>query len=78
MLRHLKGNVMTTKGQRVLPGSIPSVFGASKMGFKIVTFFTVTFLQSYGWNVQNGESCSVMFESTISLDHMIWISGPLV
>jgi hypothetical protein len=34
--------------QKYLPGSIPSVFGASKMGARIVTFLIVTFLQSYG------------------------------
>ena len=34
--------------QKHLPGSIPSVFGASNMGAKIVTFLMVTFLQSYG------------------------------
>lgn len=31
-----------------LPGSMPSVFGALKIGARIVTFFIVTFLQSYG------------------------------
>ena len=61
-----------------LPGSIPSVLGASEMGAKIVTFLTVTFLQSYGCNVQKGESRKVMLEITMSLDHIICTSGPLV
>lgn len=61
-----------------LPGSIPSVLGASKMGAKIVTFLTVTFLQSYGCSVQKGESRKVMLEITMSLDHIICTSGPLV
>jgi hypothetical protein len=57
--------------RRYLPGSMPSVFGASNTGAKIVTPFTVMFLQSYGWNVQKGESRRVILVITMSLDHMI-------
>lgn len=37
-----------TKRKMNIPGSIPSVFGAPVTGAKMVTFFMVTFLQSYG------------------------------
>lgn len=63
---------------RNLPGSIPSVFGAFFTGARIVRFLIVTFLQSYGCSVQNGESCKVIFEITMSLDHIICTRGPLV
>lgn len=61
-----------------LPGSMPSVFGALDMGARIVIFLIVTFLQSYGCNVQKGESRKVMFDIKMSLDHIICTSGPLV
>lgn len=54
-----------------IPGSIPSVFGAPVTGAKMVTFLIVTFLQSYGCRVQNGESRIVMLAITMSLDHII-------
>jgi len=50
---------------------MPSVFGASNTGAKIVTPFIVMFLQSYGWSVQKGESRKVISVITMSLDHMI-------
>lgn len=48
------------------------------MGAKIVRFLMVTFLQSYGCSVQKGESRRVILVIIMSLDHMIWTSGPLV
>lgn len=64
--------------RKKLPGSMPSVFGAWKTGARMVRFFIVTFLQSYGWRVQKGESRNVMLDITMSLDHIICTSGPLV
>lgn len=60
------------------PGSIPSVFGAPAIGAKMVVSEIVTFLQSYVWRVQKGESRRVILEMIMLLDRMSWTRGPLV
>lgn len=57
---------------------MPSVFGAPETGDKIVTFETVTFVQSYGCKCQKGEFLNVMLAIIMSLDHISCTRGGLV